>query len=98
MTSAKPAASQGRSVESDSLATPDPLETQVGTWHWNFGTRLLTIDRAWCASLGLNPCEGPQHLDDWARQIHPDDLGEFQRKRDAVKLGRLDRFEVEYRV
>jgi PAS domain S-box-containing protein len=91
-------APHGRPLKTDSFTAADPAETQVGAWEWDFGSRTYSIDAAWCASLGVNPCKVPNHLEEWARQIHPDDAAEFQRKRDAVRAGRLDRFELEYRV
>ena len=79
-------------------AVLNPTEAQVGAWQWDFGARVFSVDPLWCDAIGLDACEGPDHLENWARQIHPDDVGEFQRKRDAVRLGRLHRFELEYRV
>ncbi|MEA3181933.1 MAG: hypothetical protein QOI59_5456, partial [Gammaproteobacteria bacterium] len=81
-----------------SLASNDETETQVGTWQWDFGAGVFSIDPQWCAATGLSPCAGPDHLESWAQQIHPDDVAEFRRKCDAVRHGRLDRFEFEYRV
>jgi len=85
-------------AELESLALSRAIESQVGAWQWDFAAQYFSIDPLWCAAIGLEACEGPNHFEGWARQIHPDDVGEFQRKRDAVRLGRLQRFEVEYRV
>jgi PAS domain S-box-containing protein len=98
MTSAMAASAQARSAEAESLASPDTADTQVGIWEWDFGARAYSIDPAWCASLGINSCTSHNHLEEWARRIHPDDAAEFQRIRDDVQTGRLERFEVEYRV
>jgi PAS domain S-box-containing protein len=85
-------------AEPGSLASNDETETQVGTWHWDFGASVFSVDPLWCTAMGLKACEGPDHLEQWAQQIHPDDVGELRRKCDAVRTGRLDRFEIEYRV
>src|SRR4051794_19281723 len=85
-------------AELESLALPRAIESQVGAWQWDFAAQYFSVDPSWCAAIGLEACEGPNHFEGWARQIHPDDVGEFQRKRDAVRLGRLQRFELEYRV
>src|SRR5258705_86294 len=82
----------------DSVASNDAAETQVGAWQWDFGAGVFSVDSLWCGAIGINACPGPDHLEGWAQQIHPDDVAEFQRKRDAVRLGRLERFELEYRV
>ena len=37
-------------------------------------------------------------LETWARRIHPDDVGEFRRRFEATRLGKLERFDLEYRV
>jgi PAS domain S-box-containing protein len=80
------------------FASNDQTETQVGTWQWDLRARVFAVDPLWCAAMGLNACEGPDCLESWVRQIHPDDLTEFHRKCDAVRSGRLERFEIEYRV
>jgi PAS domain S-box-containing protein len=98
MTSAMNAVPHSKPAAPGSLASNDETETQVGTWHWDFGARVFSVDPQWCAAMGLKACEGPNHLEQWAQQIHPDDVGELQRKCDAVRVGRLDRFEIEYRV
>jgi PAS domain S-box-containing protein len=98
MTSAMNAVPLSSPAAPGSLASNDETETQVGTWHWDFGARVFSVDPQWCAAMGLKACEGPNHLEQWAQQIHPDDVGELQRKCEAVRVGRLDRFEIEYRV
>ena len=76
----------------------EPLETQVGQWLWDFDAEVFWIDPRWCATLGVDPCSGPEHLERWARGIHPDDLAEYRRKCEAVRTGSLNRIELEYRV
>src|ERR1700759_213064 len=95
MTSAMAAAPQGRPLES---VNPAPIETQVGIWEWHFATHTFSVDPLWCSSLGINPCKGPDHSEEWLRQIHPDDAPAFQRRRDAVRTGDIERFELEYRL
>ena len=97
MMSATAAAPQGGPLEPESFS-PAHAQEQVGTWEWNFGTQVFAVDPLWCEALRLHPCKGPNHLEAWARQIHPDDVAEFQRKQEAVRSGRLERFELEYRV
>ncbi|MBV8804765.1 MAG: PAS domain-containing protein, partial [Sinobacteraceae bacterium] len=91
-------APQDSALEPSSFVSPTQAETQVGAWQWDFGTRLFRLDPLWCDALGLDACKGADHLERWTRQIHPDDVPEFQRKRDAIRLGNLERFEIEYRV
>ena len=77
---------------------------QVGTWQWDIPGRAFVVDPTWCAALGLDACVGPVQapmpdgFESWARRIHPDDVGEFRRRFEATRLGKVDRFELEYRV
>jgi PAS domain S-box-containing protein len=98
MTSAMNAAPHSNPTEPSPLASNDETETQVGTWHWDLATEVYSVDPLWCAAMGLAACEGPNPLEQWAQQIHPDDVSELRHKFDAVRAGRLDRFEIEYRV
>lgn len=88
----------GRPVKPGSFSSRDEIETQVGTWHWDPGAGVFAVDPLWCKAMGLAVCEGPDPFDGWARQIHPDDVGEFRRTFEAARCGRLSRFELEYRV
>jgi len=77
---------------------------QVGTWQWDIPGRAFTVDPAWCAALRLDACVGPvqaaspDSFERWARRIHPDDVGEFRRRLEATRLGKVERFDLEYRV
>ena len=46
----------------------------------------------------LDSCPGRDHLERWARNVHPDDLFDFQRKLVDVRTGASDAFECEYRI
>jgi PAS domain S-box-containing protein len=70
----------------------------VGVWQWDFEAGQFSIDAPWCQAVRVDPCAGPDHLVRWVRQIHPDDVAEFQRKCEGIRVGRLERFEVEYRM
>src|SRR5258708_7114670 len=98
MSASSRVASPGSAPGPDSVASNDDTETQVGAWQWDLGAGGCSADPLWCSAIGGNHCPGPDHLEAWSRQIHPDDVGEFQRKHEAVRAGRLERFELEYRV
>lgn len=70
---------------------------QIGTWQWDLGDA-FSVDAIWCDALGVRSGPGVDRLEAWARQIHPDDAGEFRRKLEALRGGRTDRIEVEYRI
>ena len=73
---------------------------QVGSWNRNFRDGTARVDPLWCYSLGLDPCDGRDHLERWARRIHPDDVGHFRRacERLAAADERAPDFDVEYRI
>ncbi len=92
MMSAMPAAASSK----ETLASAE-AETQVGTWQWDLSGS-FSVDPLWCAALGVREGEGADRLEAWTRQVHPDDLAEFRRKFQAMRLGRLERVELEYRI
>jgi len=80
-------------------APQPPLnETQVGYWVWDFETRSFSVDERWCRAMNLDSCAGPEHLEQWSRHIHPDDVAEYRRKRVDIECGRADGIEAEYRM
>ncbi len=75
------------------------VSAQVGSWHRGLPAGGAEVDLAWCLSLDLDPCAGPDHVERWARRIHPDDAGRFLRAHaDLVAPGGRGEFEVEYRI
>lgn len=73
-------------------------QAEIGSWIWDFAAGHFAIDARWCAMVGLDSCPGRDHLLRWARNIHPDDLFEFQRRLEELRTGQNDSFECEYRV
>jgi PAS domain S-box-containing protein len=94
--------SPGTPIELDgSFGRPlsqDDTETQVGGWEWDFAVGAFSLDPRWCEAQQLDACVGPDHLERWARRIHPDDVAEFRRKYESVRTGQVERFDLEYRV
>lgn len=70
----------------------------IGSWRWNFLSSETEIDEAWCTQLKLDPCAGPDLLERWTRQIHPDDVTDYRRRLIDLQLGSITRFEAEYRL
>lgn len=73
-------------------------QAEIGSWIWDFAHGHYAIDARWCAQMGLDSCPGRDHLMRWARNIHPDDLFEFQRRLEELRTGQSDSFECEYRL
>jgi PAS domain-containing protein len=73
---------------------------QIGAWSRNLSTGAGHVDPAWCQSLGLDPCQGDDHFERWARRIHPDDAGRFLRSSADLLSAPAAKaeFELEYRI
>ncbi|MEG4275423.1 MULTISPECIES: response regulator [unclassified Microcoleus] len=59
-----------------------------GVWDWNVNTNEVFFSARWKEMLGYQEHEIPNHLDEWSKRVHPDDIGwvmqaiqeHFQRK------------------
>ena len=72
--------------------------TQVGFWDINTVTDELHWWNDWCASLDLDPCDGPEHRARWNERIHPDDDLPSTLSYERLLEGSTDLYEAEYRV
>ncbi|WP_392408366.1 PAS domain S-box protein [Chlorogloeopsis fritschii PCC 9212] len=45
-----------------------------GIWDWNVKTNEVFFSTRWKEMLGYEDCEISNHLDEWAKRVHPDDL------------------------
>ncbi|MEG4942673.1 response regulator [Microcoleus sp. F4-D5] len=46
-----------------------------GVWDWNVNTNEVFLSARWKEMLGYQEHEIPNHLDEWSKRIHPDDIG-----------------------
>ncbi|MCC7461958.1 MAG: PAS domain-containing protein [Gammaproteobacteria bacterium] len=74
------------------------VAAQAGAWRWDLAGDESAIDAHWCETLDLDAFPGPDHQTRWEQQIHPDDLGAYQRRRAELQRGSIQRFEAEYRL
>ena len=72
--------------------------TSVGFWDHDMATDTVHWWNDWCASVDLDPCDGPSHSTRWDLNVHPDDLLNFERRYQAHLEGRSDSYESEYRM
>jgi PAS domain S-box-containing protein len=85
---------------SDSQQRRALASAQVGSWSRDFATGTARVDPLWCHALGLDPCEGDDHLQRWMRRVHPDDAARLQRAGDELACAGREAadFDVEYRL
>ncbi len=73
--------------------------TSVGFWDHDLATDTVHWWNDWCASVDLDPCDGPDHSARWDLRVHPDDLLNFDRRYQALLEGRSGcSYESEYRM
>ncbi|MFO1428295.1 MAG: hypothetical protein U1F11_15260, partial [Steroidobacteraceae bacterium] len=63
---------------------------QVGSWSRDLARGGARVDPLWCVALGLDPCEGDDHLQRWMRRIHPDDVARFERASRELEFASRD--------
>ena len=71
--------------------------TSVGLWDHEAATDTLHWWNDWCASVDLDPCDGPRHSERWKACVHPEDFPPFQDRYQALVDGLSDTYEAEYR-
>jgi len=88
-----PLEARARSRRDEAFSAAD-----IGSWRWNLLSGACEIDEKWCLQLKLESCAGPDLLERWTRQVHPDDVTDYRRRLIDLQLGSVTRFEAEYRV
>jgi len=66
-------------------------------WDWHIPSGESRASPRWEAMLGYAPGELPQGAEDWARTVHPDDVGAVIDAVERHLQGVTDLFEAEYR-
>jgi PAS domain S-box-containing protein len=71
---------------------------RVGVWDLNLETRELYVDPQLKAFLGFREDDFVNHLDDWTKRLHPDDLCSATAVAQAHFRGETSFYEFEHRV
>jgi PAS domain S-box-containing protein len=71
---------------------------QVGVWDWDIISSVIYLDPMLKAMLGYRDDEIPNHLDDWSRRVHPDDLAAVMTAAHAALAGQTPHYEIEHRM
>lgn len=72
--------------------------SQVGFWEMDVARDETRWLGSWCESLGIEPCDGREHVAKWDARIHPEDAPAAQRAFDAGLAGTREYYEAEYRI
>jgi two-component system cell cycle sensor histidine kinase/response regulator CckA len=70
----------------------------VGVWDWNLETYEIYIAPNFKALLGYGDHEIRNHLYDWGKHVHPDDLEQVMTAAEAHLRGETPQYEVEHRM
>jgi PAS domain S-box-containing protein len=70
----------------------------VGVWDWNLATDEIYVDPVLKQMLGYQDHEIRNQLDDWGRQVHPDDAATVLERAQAHIAGQTPIYEVEHRM
>ena len=70
----------------------------VGVWDWNLETNEIFVDPSLKALLGFEDGEIRNHLDDWGRRVHPEDVPAVMARASAHIAGETPSYEVEHRM
>lgn len=73
--------------------------TQAGTWRWNIRTGELVVNERWAGMIGYAPSDlAPASISTWRRQIHPEDIAQFDAALEAYFDGRTPYFDCTVRL
>ena len=68
-----------------------------GLWDSDRGGEGVWFDN-WCERVGIDPCLGPDRMERWYAQVHPDDLERYRKADDDCSRGITPYYVIEYRV
>jgi PAS domain S-box-containing protein len=70
----------------------------VGVWDWNLETNAVYVDPLLKSMLGYGDREIADHIDDWARHVHPDDRALMMERIQQHLEGKTVLYEAEHRM
>ncbi|MBW3585412.1 MAG: PAS domain S-box protein, partial [Cyanobacteria bacterium 0813] len=69
-----------------------------GVWDWNVNTNEVFFSARWKEMLGYEDHEIPDHLDEWRKRVHPDDLGWVMQAIQDHFEGKTPFYNTEYQI
>ncbi|RMG71015.1 MAG: PAS domain S-box protein [Bacteroidetes bacterium] len=70
----------------------------LGVWDWHVPSGRVIFDEGWAEMLGMKLDQVPQHIDAWAKRVHPDDWEHVQAVLQAHFRRETSLYECEHRV
>jgi len=70
----------------------------TGWWDWNVGTSRAVFSPHWKSMLGYAEDEIDNHVEEWTRRVHPDDLDQAWQDVQAHLAGKTERYENIHRM
>lgn len=67
-------------------------------WDWDLSATSWSVTPSYYTTLGLEPREGPVHLDAWLARVHPDDQGRWNQALGTIQPPSHDRCAFEARL
>ena len=69
-----------------------------GVWDWNVNTNEVFFSARWKEMLGYQENEIPNHLEEWSKRVHPDDIGWVMQVIQDHLEGKTPFYNTEYQV
>ncbi len=90
-------ASALRATETRLHAAVGATSMGIGLWDSDRGGEGVWFDD-WCERAGIDPCFGPDRMERWYAQVHPDDVDRYRAVEGDCGRGITDSYVIEYRV
>jgi two-component system cell cycle sensor histidine kinase/response regulator CckA len=71
---------------------------RVGLWDWNLGTDRVYFSSEWKRQIGYRDDEIGDHINEWRRRVHADDVAGVFRGLQAFLISDAPEFEAEFRL
>ncbi|HEU4591696.1 MAG TPA: PAS domain-containing protein [Steroidobacteraceae bacterium] len=85
-------------ASSDQMLETAAWGAGIGLWETNFVTETTRWFNDWCDRHDIDPCLGPDHVQRWDANLHPEDVTEAARRFFEHVNGKAEFYDAEYRI
>jgi PAS domain-containing protein len=71
---------------------------QLALWEWNLRSNVVYLNARWSEMMGDVAMDAHAPVSELLGRVHPDDLPGLQTQLDLATSGRLQRYEVQFRI